>query len=256
MSVRPVETDAEAEAHTAAIAASGAAVGWYGKIPALGDFASRRLPVPFIQAWDAWLQTSLAASQAALGSEWLSTYLSGPIWRFMLLPGACGDHAWIGVLMPSVDRVGRYFPLTIAVDVESSASAIDCLGSASEWFNAAEDAALDVLDADATLDSFEASIVAMARPRVAAGELLSTEARAMSTFWAAGTPASLAFASERQLSQVVGASLSATSASSVDAKCRGGTIFWTCSPATNAVSLRCFGSLPPPDAYEQMMAVR
>ena len=26
--------------------------GWYGKIPSLGDFASRRLPQSFVAAWD------------------------------------------------------------------------------------------------------------------------------------------------------------------------------------------------------------
>ena len=30
-----------------------------------------------------------------------------PIWRFVLLPGLIGSNGWAGVLMPSVDRVGR-----------------------------------------------------------------------------------------------------------------------------------------------------
>src|SRR5512139_3843786 len=91
--------------------------GWYGKIPNLGDFASRRLPSRFIVAWDDWLQRALASSRAQLGGQWLDLYLTSPVWRFLLMPGVCGSAAWAGVLMPSVDRVGRYFPLTIALEL-------------------------------------------------------------------------------------------------------------------------------------------
>src|SRR5262249_35940975 len=41
----------------------GAAIpGWYGKLPSLGDFASRRLPVEFVKAWDSCLQEVIPAS--------------------------------------------------------------------------------------------------------------------------------------------------------------------------------------------------
>ena len=33
--------------------------GWYGKLPASGDFATRRLPPSFIEPWDAWLNAML-----------------------------------------------------------------------------------------------------------------------------------------------------------------------------------------------------
>ncbi len=95
--------------------ASATIPGWYGKLPSLGDFASRRLPAEFINAWDAWLQEVLQATRDALGEGWLDCYLTMPIWRFVLLPGLVGPSGWAGVLMPSVDRVGRQFPLTVAV---------------------------------------------------------------------------------------------------------------------------------------------
>ena len=43
------------------------AAGWFGKMPALGDFASRRLPPAWIEAWDGWLQRELVRSRTALG---------------------------------------------------------------------------------------------------------------------------------------------------------------------------------------------
>src|SRR5574337_1028442 len=91
--------------------------GWHGKLPALGDFASRRLDAGFVEPWDAWLSHGLARLRQQPG--WPGAYLASPSWRFVLLPGvlpgAAGEGCWAGVLMPSVDRVGRYYPLTIAL---------------------------------------------------------------------------------------------------------------------------------------------
>ena len=67
------------------------------------------------------MQRMLEASRFALGEEWLAAWLEGPIWRFALSPGICGPDAALGLWLPSVDRTGRYFPLTLAAvahDVE------------------------------------------------------------------------------------------------------------------------------------------
>lgn len=120
--------------------------GWYGKLPGLGDFASRRLPEGFIRRWDAWLQQSLAATRAQLGTSWADAYLTMPIWRFVLAPGLVDPQGWAGVLMPSVDRVGRQFPLTLAMALSSDAAAAHVVFEAEDWFGDLEDAALGVLD--------------------------------------------------------------------------------------------------------------
>jgi len=57
--------------------------GFFGKIPSLGDFVTRDLPREFLDAWDDWLQRSVAESKTALGDAWLNTYLNSPIWRFV-----------------------------------------------------------------------------------------------------------------------------------------------------------------------------
>ena len=46
---------------------------------------------------------------------WLSLYLVAPVRRFWLAPGLLAGCGWLGVLMPSVDSVGRHFPFTMAV---------------------------------------------------------------------------------------------------------------------------------------------
>lgn len=87
--------------------------GFYGKAPALGDFVSRRLPSGFVTVWDAWLRSVITGSRAALGTEWLDAWNEAPVWQFGLGAGIVGPQPWFGVLIPSVDRVGRQFPFTI-----------------------------------------------------------------------------------------------------------------------------------------------
>lgn len=129
--------------------------GFYGKLPSLGDFASRRLQQDFVSSWDSWLQSSLAVSQETLGEQWLKSYLVSPIWRFALSPGLCGKDAWLGIVMPSVDRVGRYFPLTIASKVNANTSLIQMFSQASDWFEQLESAAIAALENDLAVETFD-----------------------------------------------------------------------------------------------------
>ena len=88
--------------------------GWYGKLSSLGDFASRRLPPDCVQACDAWLSQAMQGSREQLGPRWLEVYLTAPLLRFAWAPGVIDRQWWFGLLMPSCDSVGRYFPLLIA----------------------------------------------------------------------------------------------------------------------------------------------
>jgi len=131
------------------------ALGFYGKLPSLGDFVSRRLPQNFISSWDNWLQSSLMVSKESLGEQWLESYLTSPIWRFALSPGLVNQDAWIGIVMPSVDRVGRYFPLTIACKVNSHIPLVKLFSEACQWFEGLETIALSALDNDLAVDEFD-----------------------------------------------------------------------------------------------------
>ena len=130
--------------------------GWYGKLPVLGDFAQRRLPPEFVEAWDAWLAKGLAEWQAR-DDAWLDSYLSGPSWRFILTPGVLGASAWAGVLMPSCDRVGRYFPLGIAQAIALPASDTAAQGLL-DWLLRLDDLAVDAMQDDWPVDQFEAEL--------------------------------------------------------------------------------------------------
>src|SRR5262249_11485116 len=137
----------------------GAAIpGWYGKLPSLGDFASRRLPVEFVKAWDACLQEVISASRDALGERWFDASLTMPIWRFVFLPGLVTQSGWAGVMMPSVDRVGRHFPLTIAIELPSLAAAAFAAFEGAQWFAGLEEAALAVLDPRPGVDGLDRAL--------------------------------------------------------------------------------------------------
>jgi type VI secretion system protein ImpM len=131
------------------------APGLYGKLPILGDFVSRRLPAAFVQTWDAWIQQALSASREQLDAKWLEYYLTSPIWRFILSPGNCCDRASAGILMPSVDKVGRYFPLTLAAMIEDQDSLPYLFITAADWFDRLEQLALTALEDDVDLNEFD-----------------------------------------------------------------------------------------------------
>ena len=132
--------------------------GWYGKIPNLGDFAGRRLSAEFVTVWDGWLQHVLQAVQDASGPGWLQTYLTTPIWRFVILPGLVGPSGWSGILMPSVDRVGRYFPLTVATELASPGALAYAVFGGAAWFSGLEDAALAMLATDRSPDDLDTAL--------------------------------------------------------------------------------------------------
>jgi type VI secretion system protein ImpM len=146
--------------------------GWFGKIPNLGDFASRRLPPRFLAQWDDWLQTALAGSRGLIGECWLDVYLTSPVWRFLLFPGICGDLGWTGILMPSVDRVGRYFPLTIAAELAALPASEDQLRALSDWLGWAEGVAMDALDPDRAPDDLDQALSGRSAPVFAASPQL------------------------------------------------------------------------------------
>jgi len=137
----------------------GFVTGFYGKIPSHGDFISRSLPRTFIDPWDQWLQESISRSKQDLGDAWLDCYLMSPMWRFALCAGICGPDGWAGVMIPSVDKVGRYFPLTIATRTGSEPNWLALALTREDWFARAESLALSVLDDDSfDLSMFEKDI--------------------------------------------------------------------------------------------------
>lgn len=119
--------------------------GIYGKLPAHGDFIERNLQSQFIRVWDEWLQRAINDSRELLGDEWLDNYLTSPMWRFSLGQGIIDSNNWIGTLVPSVDSVGRYFPLTIAAQAPANLDPFALMINNANTFEFIEQAALEAL---------------------------------------------------------------------------------------------------------------
>jgi len=132
---------------------SQAVAGLFGKVPGARDFVARRLPRAFRDPWDEWLQAGLRHCRSSLGDDWLEHYLTAPLWRFAGTADLFGGTAYVGVLMPSVDGVGRYFPLTIAAPVADPMAAL--LADGEQWFDKAERIALSGLDEGVDADSLD-----------------------------------------------------------------------------------------------------
>jgi len=196
---------------------AGVVPGWFGKMPNVGDFVSRRLPDEFIRGWDDWLQSSMATARAELGTAWTARYLVAPVRRFWLAPGLLGDTGWAGVLMPSVDGVGRHFPLTIAA---ASRHGLAAVLAAHAWFRAIDAAGRKVLDIHFSADDLESELARVVPLCTEAPT--DPQAQALADTW---LPAN-----------------------------DGRTIsLWWCGDAAQASQFECFGALPPAAAFGSLL---
>jgi type VI secretion system ImpM family protein len=140
-----------------AVSAAGApVVGWFGKVPALGDFVVRRLPSGFRDRWDPWLSAGLLEGAAALGEAWPDTYLAFPFWRFLWIE-PLGTTAWAGVLAPGADRVGRLFPVTVVQAITDPLQRVPSFEGLDRWMDEVE-AHLLALLTDDDVERFERAL--------------------------------------------------------------------------------------------------
>jgi type VI secretion system protein ImpM len=138
--------------------------GLFGKLPSKRDFVAVSVPRSFLDVWEVWLQGGLSASRVALGDAWQEVFLRAPIWRFWLGAGVCGGTA-AGAFMPSVDGVGRYYPLTVvAVAEKPYAIPPPELDPQEAWFGKAEDVLLSALAPDASFEGVIESLQALPGP--------------------------------------------------------------------------------------------
>jgi type VI secretion system protein ImpM len=179
--------------------------GWHGKLPSLGDFASRRLEPDFVALWDGWLAAGLSSLQQRSPDTWLQHYLACPAWRFVLMPGLLpapfADQAYAGVLMPSVDRIGRYFPLTLIAPLVEPPQGGAELRTLLSWLHDLDDLAVDALQDDWSIERLEAELAQCPRPGwdvpAALAELLPTAAT-FSVHAAAGAQAIVSLLADAQ----------------------------------------------------------
>jgi len=80
--------------------------GFFGKIPATGDFVASGLPRVFIDRWDRWMSMELRARPD-------EGELDPRVWRFIVEAGIFSDQPCTGAWRMSHDRIGRRYPFAI-----------------------------------------------------------------------------------------------------------------------------------------------
>jgi type VI secretion system protein ImpM len=231
------------------------AAGFYGKLPCKGDFLQRRLAQEFVDAWDSWLQHCLSSSREQLQERWLDFYLTSPVWRFAVAEGVCGSGAYAGVMVPSVDRVGRYFPLTVAVQLNTEDCLLDLVSEAArKWFDSAESLLLGALEAhDLDLSWFDDQVLALGSPLGEADTAeLSALRAAMQQTPLVGQP--VAWQVPLQGVHSLQRAVNVFAGLELERTLRPLTIWWT--DGSDAVGPRwlCDRGLPAPHGFAAMMA--
>ena len=161
--------------------AAATAPGLFGKLPSRGDFVTRRLDAECRAALDAWLQDCLLTSRRTMGDAWLQSYLNAPVWRFACEAGVCGALPLAGVMMPSVDSVGRYFPLVLAAQLSGAPG--NLASTAHAWFDALERLALAALESDMDPNTLDHAVEAVGLPPMSDG---APGPAGNTTFWLPG----------------------------------------------------------------------
>jgi type VI secretion system protein ImpM len=128
--------------------------GLYGKLPAKRDFIAFNVPQRVLEVLEPWLQQGLAISRSRFGAAWQQMYLRAPIWRFWLGAGVCGNASVLGAVMPSVDKIGRCFPLTVlAMSEREDPIPPPEVEPQEKWFFHAEELLLSALDTEVTFEA-------------------------------------------------------------------------------------------------------
>ena len=108
------------------------------------------------------------------------------MWRFVLPPGMCGPHTILGLWMPSVDRVGRYFPFMIATSYSFADPVMLASGSV-QWLEAAEEVGRNAIADDVNPGDIVARLPPPPEPTRAPTFGFVAEAE-VGTWWTEGSP--------------------------------------------------------------------
>lgn len=126
----------------------------FGKLPAHGDFIARGLDAAARDGLDTWLAGSLAQARARLGEEFDPLWEQAPPWRFGQVIEGAGTA---GAIAPSVDAVGRRFPLLV-LRREIAADAVEAAAQQ------CEDLLFEALGGGWSADDLAAAVAALGPP--------------------------------------------------------------------------------------------
>lgn len=136
--------------------------GLFGKLPSKRDFIALSAPRAFLRVFEPWLEAGLTEGREhGAIDDWTAAFNSAPIWRFWLGPALCGE-AFTGAFMPSVDGLGRMFPLAL-IGASAGANPLEPpdVDPRDQWFAEVEELLLDALDPNASFETIVARLGAL-----------------------------------------------------------------------------------------------
>ncbi|KQO77685.1 type VI secretion system-associated protein TagF [Rhizobium sp. Leaf262] len=140
-------------------------IGFYGKIPSHGDFVSEGMDRDLIGALDGWIRSGLHACADVFAERWTAVFTTSPPLRFIIERGIWGRSAYVGVLLPSKDRVGRKYPLVVLAQLVDFRQHPRTLYLDDTWFMAAEALAETSMTTDFDMGRFTTSIKRLRMPK-------------------------------------------------------------------------------------------
>lgn len=88
-------------------------------MPSYPDYVQRGLSAEEVAKWHELFSAAMAKVARDHGDAWLQTYLVGPMWYVAQAEAGRSNRALVGVMTPSVDKGGRYYPLMLLVEVQA-----------------------------------------------------------------------------------------------------------------------------------------
>jgi len=133
-------------------------LGYFGKTQHRGDFVRFNLPQSFTKVWDDWLQQIILDGEQYHQSEWKTLYDKAPAHHFVFSSGIAGSQMWIGILLPSQDKVGRRFPFCLAMSLPEYN--LPCVAAAqlAPWFVDAQNLLSRMQTSDFDFDQLQAEL--------------------------------------------------------------------------------------------------
>ncbi|AYG63699.1 type VI secretion system-associated protein TagF [Rhizobium jaguaris] len=134
------------------------AQGYFGKVPSVGDFVFRALPVRMTEIWASQMQRWLAAARPVGGASFQKSFLTSPVWRFALARDVVSPEGWVGLFAGSIDRVGREFPFTVMISVDLDPAARQPTATIDAFFDGLEARMLAFMEGQASREELVAGI--------------------------------------------------------------------------------------------------
>ncbi len=110
-------------------------IGFFGKLPGAGDFVVRGFDRPLVTALTQWTDKLVGHLKLGAGDDWTTVFDRLHPVAWVADQGLCGSAPFAGLMRPSLDRVGRRYPLIVGVSLPSDARVAPTAAAGRAWFD-------------------------------------------------------------------------------------------------------------------------